>query len=645
MSLTLQSALSKLWLFAFRYNFPAVLAGIILTLFFAGLSSTLKVNGQEKQNTGALQSESARLAAEKHKRWLSAVSKLSDRATMLSDPADRARLQAMAARLWWKEDRKLADQLFFAAYNTALSITPASRRDAAVPGADQKTGSAPSDAESVRLRRAKLTCSDVRLEILQKAIELSPSLALRLVKLTSATDGCDYSMLDRNTSENPLALLYAKMAEAQTESDPATAVELATQSLDRGITSTSAHVIKTLWKKDPELAGRLMDRAIDRITTRQVVGLEIESISAVIFDAETSPAKEMREQAKTEEREERSELKRQFAVKFLIAALSAGERFAAALETNAKNGNGNILREPELSAIWAREADVPEAASSYYEALTGLIYAFERYYPDGLPRANSLVNRISPWMTRVDQKHMYVLYDNGDTPDSLLVEAKTCEDSEQRLELYGLAVDLALMLNRYDRAREIAVQVDDTEKRSELVDLVNGHLLSKALDDGRISDAYRLASTLAATGRQVNAMIDIANAAQRWDPHGKVAYSYWEETESILMSMLTGTAQASVLIRISVARADTRRYSMFEVLEKVIESVNLAMLLPYDEKQRERLGLATNHVDALSLFGNDIQPLLREPAKTDSMRATRMAQMIGDPALRLAMEMCVKAQE
>src|SRR5262249_54926222 len=109
--------------------------------------------------------------------------------------------------------------------------------------------------------------------------------------------------------------------------------------------------------------------------------------------------------------------------------------------------------------FYSPAASDEEIAASFYAALTELLPAFDRYDSDEAPSAAVLCERLAARMDPVERTHMYVFYENGDTPESLMTEAESSSDEKTRNELYELAADLANGQESFSRVLKIVQRI------------------------------------------------------------------------------------------------------------------------------------------------------------------------------------------
>lgn len=111
--------------------------------------------------------------------------------------------------------------------------------------------------------------------------------------------------------------------------------------------------------------------------------------------------------------------------------------------------------------------------------------AFVLYDQKDAAAVANLLERLGARMNPVERTHMYVFYDNGDTPESLLAEAKASSDERTKNELYELAAQLAEGKESFDQVLEMVQKITDTERQEDLHDSVIRNQVFKLLDEKR----------------------------------------------------------------------------------------------------------------------------------------------------------------
>ncbi|HEY7184484.1 MAG TPA: hypothetical protein VIC84_23810 [Blastocatellia bacterium] len=291
--------------------------------------------------------------------------------------------------------------------------------------------------------------------------------------------------------------------------------------------------------------------------------------------------------------------------------------------------------------VFSEVAPVRERAASFFSALTDLLPAFEQHHPTNLLSARSLIEKLGDRMDPLERAHMFVFYDNGDTPDSLVAEAEASAEAQSRDELYCLAASLADLKGDTDKAFSIASRIGAPERRDDMIDSLRNNQVVKALNEAKYAEARELASRIKIPEFRIRVMLFISTQAAQAG-HGAQIIPLLEETEALLLqtSPSSSLERAAMLMEIArvYVRADLGRGKT--AMKNAIDSINAAAGATVDAATRRRFGLPVTPVDPLSLFGSDMRAF-ESMARNDYFQSLRLAKSFDDRALAIVAQLAV----
>jgi hypothetical protein len=540
-----------------------------------------------------------------HRDAIKRLSLLPNRCKEIADPAARERVQARIADALWQRDEARARKLFAQAYDNALTIPN------------------PADGEV----SDNLSCGQVRSEILRSVSEHDPILAAQLVARDKVDTGCSFGPRERNTYEDGRSVMLVQVASSILTKDPIGAARLARESLTGGIVSQFPEICRSLKEVNSGLGNELIDAAIEHIQLGNINALELVSMGREILgDPDMKGGKATLNKDK--------KVDAALATRLLRASLIAIARFV-------DRSDANQLAVGVESGVFSPAASIEEIAASFYAALTELLPAFDRYDSQEAAAARIVLERLTTRMDPVERNHMYVFYDNGDTPESLMAEAESNKDEKTKNELYELAAELADGKKSVEHVLEIVQRITDAERRADLHDSLLRNRIFKLLDDKRVDEARQLIDHIIRPELRVGVFIIMA---QRSAGSGNAAETLplLDEATNLLLTIRDGQLRAQAKLLMDIARIvgaiDSSRG--FKTLKAAIDLVNTSAAMPVDPKAQSRYTGELHPTDSISLFCTDVR-VFEVLSRADYFQTLKLTEAFNDKALSLAAELAV----
>jgi hypothetical protein len=423
--------------------------------------------------------------------------------------------------------------------------------------------------------------------------------------------------------------LLVEVALALVSQNPAAAARLARVSLSNGIVFSFPDLLSRFLEVDPASTEDLLDAALRRIETDDINALEMHTLARYLLGDEIERRPNERVPP-SETAGERVELIK----RFLAASLLATERFVRGISRSDEGAVG-------LAGPFSVAASTQEVAASFFSALTDLLPAFEHYDREHLSAARMTIERLKRWMDPISRNHLFVYYDNGDTPETLVAEAEAESVEEVKLELLQLAVSLAIDKGDCEKALSIASTIGDADKRAEAVDEVWTAQVSRAVNSNHYAEAQRLTELMSGPERRITQLISISNNAIQ-SGHRAQASDILDHARSLLLKSdgFPTPEHAAELIYLTrlYARADVNRG--FEVMRAAVKAINSVGNMPRDAEASRRFGRPLGPTDPLSLFDSG-RAGLELLSRADYFRALRLARKFKDAALAIEYELAV----
>jgi hypothetical protein len=439
---------------------------------------------------------------------------------------NRAHVLAGAADLLWTRDQKRARALF---RDAALAVNEASARTPK-GGEDQRYRSYWS---SVSLRQGFLRTvarrdSQLALELLQATRQQTPN-----------------EPVSKNYQQpDPELRLEQSLAMQVAASDPKRALQMAEESLAKGVSHEVLNTIHQLHAKDAEAATKLTRTLISRLRTenlstnpealqvafnllRRGARLQMMTVSATPTTA-TAAAKPFELDAQ--------------GTRDLIDLLVAGAL--------THGGNFLMLLQPLMSEV---EKHAPERAPLVRRRLE----AFKR--------------TLDP-QTRSWNEYGRLLEANA--PEAIL-EAAAKAPADMRLAFYSRAAWLMAENGDTERARQVVNEyLKDSPERGALLSSFDQMAIMHSIKQGKIDAARKLVAQINSAEQRATALARLAVAVVAAKGERKVVLELLEEAQQMTGGRLKTPAQINTQLQVARAYALVEPPRAFEIVESVVERAN-----------------------------------------------------------------------
>ncbi len=443
-------------------------------------------------------------------------------------PENLAMLQARAANLLWPQNEKRARALFADAVNN-LGIA---------------IRNLPKDSNPEARETTYWTYYQLRQQLIMTVARRDAGLALELLRATRQQNlGSGFV---REGRDNELGL-EQQLAARAAASDPKRALQIASESLARGVSSESVGFLNRLAAKDKEAAAKFFTEIVSRLrSTNLTTNHEAANVAMHLLRIATRPSR----------------------------AGGAVLR-ATATSPNVSQFTPDAEAVRDLAGVIATAALAAPPASPLLIMLQPVMPEIEKYVPD---RAQLLQRKLAESRRaregdRFSAVHEYHAAYRSGTPEAML-EAAAKAPPEMRADLYSGAATIALDKGDAERARQIVTDhIKDGAARDGMLAYINRVEAERAASEGKIEEAQRLAALLRSNEERAALYARLATKlAEKGDR--KKALQLLEEA----MRLVGGRARKpeQVMAQMGIARAyaglDPAR--SFEIIESVIDQTN-----------------------------------------------------------------------
>lgn len=472
--------------------------------------------------------EKARLRQELERKTLSMLEEAAAAAPSLKLPENRTFILASAADLFWEHDEKRARTLFWDAIN-AVNVLKLAKPSTT----QQKNG-------------VYFEIYSLRSQIITVAARRNPQLALELLHASRQT-------LPEPVDGNwvvPERELEQQIATAIAATDPHKALQLARDSLAKGL---SLELINLLWninQKDTELGTKFAAELVDKLKTSAVTDLS--SYIAVVL-VRTS----------REYRENPAEL----------TAAGAARNLALSKE-----------QRRTLTEIMADAASSASSNPNVLSFITEIMPEIEEFAPERallLKRKTAEFHRGSPQIAQNQQLNSLVRSRDAEE----LLRASMKGNSNQRAWLEREAIMAAVTSRKADSFREfINKEINDGPRRKTVLDQLDSQEIEWAVHRGESETLRKLLPKVRLREQQARVMTELAMVLHEQGKRDE-ALTLLDEAQSLIKIDLQDETKSNALLALMLAYALIEPSRAFVIAERTIDRTNddVAKLLLVDK--------------------------------------------------------------
>lgn len=496
-------------------------------LLFALLLHTHAASAQTPAEAKAA-ADAERLRVELEPKALGLVEEALAEAQTLKLSENRVRAQATAAKLLWPRDLKAARAAFKAAADGVAEL------NAAV------------DPEDPQFYNAAQIVAQLRSELVNAAVPYDANLALEFLRATrpaygAALEAAGYGQLSQEQS------LEMSIAASIAAHEPQRALELAEESMGKGVTASLGGVLQQLMTKEPATASKLAAAIVRRLRLEDLRGQsEAGAVAQLILvltrPAESAPANGVAN-----------------------STGPGGGRSTALLDEQTRRE----LVEKVLAAV---AGGVPNQGGGYnlYYAFQALLPELEKSAPARLAalrrQADELERNFNPY---VRQMRPYQEVLQTGTVEALLETARKAP-AEARDQLYTHAAwKVYNEGGDSERARQILENLANPQQRAQARREMEQRAHWRAVQQGGFAEARQAVARLKMPEERVQALLQLAGrAATAGD--AETARQVLEEARGLVESQTRGQQQFAYRLQVANAYTQLDADASFEVAESAV---------------------------------------------------------------------------
>lgn len=553
---------------------------------------------QQRSSAVAQKEKEVEQRRELEKKTLALLNDLASSAYSLKLPENRIFVLTSAADLLWTFDEKRARNLYWEAINSLGLIATPSRR----------TGETMSREERIKAQQAYLSVYSLRRTLLRQVAHRDPQLALEMLRATRQPPPKDSKPESSFPDDSRLEQDIATEVAAR---DPAYALQLARESLGKGLSFELLRLIQQLNEKDSEKASQFAAEVITKLRPTNV---------AADFRAST------------------------IAIQFL-----QNSRMPDPTGPVANPADGlKILRlsdeqKRELVDILTNAALSASANSNLIFYIPQVMEEIQQFFPErrlAVEQKVAAFNETLPKRMR-DQNTFNDLIRRGNPEE--IVRRAASESELDRLALYKQAAIMAVARGTADSFRDlVSKEIKDDDEREKVLERLDAEQISLAAHRKQIDELKDLLPRIRRKEERARAMVETALILKE-QGEDAAAVALLDEAAAMIKADWKSETQTNALLTLLSAYALIDPPKAFALAERTIDQANsqISMLLLLDRVvktgavKKGEITLEQAGVMPLDLllfkYGKGVAAL----AKTDFIRTRALADRFERSELRV----------
>ena len=458
-------------------------------------------------------------------------------------PENRSLVQASVADLLWRLDEKRARNLYWEALSSlglpnSLTIEGATTRDPASKEPATKDGTKRPTSDQAQTLKQYYEMYGLRREFLRRVAQRDPQLALEMLRATRLRPPDSVSVTYRLPDERDLEQEIANVAVAR---DPKQALQIARESLAKGLTFQLLGLLYELNRLSPETATEFAGDLIDKIHTLNV------ATDAVAW---------------------------QMSIELLRLS-----RLREVPAGTVPSGWSNQLKlsedqKRELVELLTDSALTPSAQRGLSIDVSEIMPEVEQFAPDRVANIRTRIAERRRTLPREELQWLEhdTLVEKG-TPEELLKAAARASD-EMRQQYYQAAISKAIMQNKADALRDyIKNNIEDESQRKRVNNLLDENQIGWATYKGDIETLQKLLPLITVKTQRAEAMANIAMLLEKKGEHAEAAKMV-DDAMALVKVDIGSEKQSNALMSVLLAYSLIDPAKAFAIIEPIIDRAN-----------------------------------------------------------------------
>lgn len=473
---------------------------------------------------------------ELEKKTLALLNEIASSAWGLKLPENRIFIMSSAADLLWPVDEKRARNLYWEALNSINSISMTT----------PKTGETVSKADREKTTQVYFLTLTLRQKLLRQVAVRDSQLAMEMLRASRQVPPRELASQASNFDDRRFEQEIAGVIAAR---DPAQALQLARQSLAKGLTLELLNLLQQLQQRDSEKASLLAGDIITKLQTSNV---------ATDFRGSVIALQLLLASRKSETTNE----------------MPAGRRKVLDLNDDQRRQLVEILTDAALSS---------SANSNLLSNISEVMPEIEQFFPERRAALERKSAAFNDTLSR-DQR-------NQNTYDTLIrrgmheeiVRVAASADGRERESLYQQAAIIAVARGNTESFREfVSKEVSDSGDRRKILEFLDEEEISAAASRKQIDHLRKLLPKIERKEDRTRAMAELALLLKEKGEDAEAA-TLLDDAATLIKTNLKDERQTNALLSLLCAYAVVDPAKAFALAERTVDQANsqisLLMLL------------------------------------------------------------------
>jgi hypothetical protein len=522
-----------------RIKFTVSSLSILLLSFFIGLPGQLSVVAQVDEKEKAQKELEKRQELER--KTLALLDETISAAWGFKLPENRSLVLTNAAELLWTRDEKRARNMFWEALNSLNLPTSPALEDSTAKDPPSKGSTAKvATSDKVQVQNRYFAIFAARREFLRKIARRDPQLALDMLRATRQPPPPRIDATFRMPDETDLE---QEIANEAAERDPKRALQIARESLARGLGFELMNLLYRLNQQSQEAGTEFAGDLIEKLQTADLT-VDFRAWWLVIDLLRFSRTAQARPPEKESKQETQKRLKLSDDQRRELVEILTDAALSASVKANVLSNLSEVMPEIELFA------------------------------PDRVAKLKAKMADINRTLNK-DQRDSNLydsLFENGTPEEMIKAAAKVGDDTRE--SLYREAIIKAVMTGKADALREfINNQIDDVSRRKSLIDSLDDEQIGAAAYLGKTEELQKLLPQVRLKEGRARAMAELAILLEKKGEHAE-AVKLLDEAQALVKVDLKSDTQSNALLAFMLAYAIVEPAKAFAIIEPIVDRAN-----------------------------------------------------------------------
>ena len=516
-----------------KSSLVCLLVAILLVVSFtprASRAQTAADAQKEKEKEQRLELE---------KKTLALLNEIASTSWGLKLPENRIFIISGAANLLWTFDEKRARNLYWEALNSISSLSTS------IP----KTGENPTKAEREKIAHAYFLVLTLRQKLLRQVAGRDSQLALEMLR---ATRQVPPGQLGSESFFGDDRRLEQEIASELAARDPAQALQIARQTLAKGLTFESLNLLQQLIQSDAEKATLFAGDIITKLQTANVAtDVQASLIALHVLEASRTPDTQPANDVPVP--------------RMKVLSLSDDQR-------------------RQLVEILTNAAFIQSANSNLLAEMPELIPEVEQFFPErraALERRLAAFNETLTKEQRV-QNSFNTLIRHGMQEE--LIRSAASVDEQTRQTMYQQAALIAVARGKTDSFRDfVTKEVSDSGERRKIFDLLDTEEINAAAARKQLDQLRKLLPKIERKEERARVMAELAVMLKEKGEDAEAA-TLLDEAATLIKTDLKDEKQTNALLTLLCAYAVIDPAKAFALAERTVDRANsqISLLVLFD---------------------------------------------------------------